>query len=264
MSLQQEVPFSQVRETIENSAIRNTPLVLSHQVNESWQNYRSRFLGLRGEELWLEYAQPDPGRAVPKLVVGQKLGVAFKQRHHKFVFTTRIINIAEFRLTPELAVTGVQIDWPEKVFRLQRRSFYRASVPIDRPMYVDLWQGGLAQEPDAKLRDKLVYSGQVADISAGGFRIRMVPGRDPALQCGDSIGALVRCAGLVEPLRVDGQFRHADQDEFGLLLGIQFLGLTETPEGRKTMQVINQLVSEFQRIELRRNRSGVSGGHGVL
>lgn len=253
MIAQREVPADQIRETVEVSAVRNTPIALTCRLDGAWQNFRSRFLGLRNEELWIEYACPEPGRAIPELLPGMKLGVAFKQRHHKYVFTSAIQAIADFQLSPGVKVRGLRIDWPGKMQRLQRRSFYRATVPMDQPVFCEMWQGGIGNEPQSDIRQKLVFNGQLTDLSAGGMRVRLLGDRDPAFHVGDPVGLSLRFHGMSEPIRVDGQFRHAAQDEFGTCLGIQFVGLTEIADSSKLFQTISRIVCEFQRIELRRS-----------
>lgn len=259
MIAQREVPADQICETVEASAIRNTPIAVTCCLDGTWHNYRSRFLGLRGQELWIEYAAPESGQAIPELLPGMKLGLAFKQRHHKFVFTSPILAVADFQLSPDLKVRGLRIEWPRRMQRLQRRSFYRASIPADKPVFCEMWQGGLVGEPKGALREKLVFNGQLVDLSAGGMRLRLVDQRDPAFHVGDAVGVILQSACLREPVRVDAQFRHAATDEFGLCLGLQFVGLNETSDGRKAFQAINQLVCDFQRIELRRQRSRLRG-----
>lgn len=258
MSVQQEVAATEIHEIVESSAMRNTPVAITCQIGGSWRSYRSRFLGLRDGELWVEYPQPEPGREAPQVDLGSRLGAAFKQRHHKYVFTAAVLQVADFALAGGAAVRGVQIEWPVKMQRLQRRAFYRAGVPSDRPAFVEFWQGSPGQDPRGALREKLLYTGKLLDISAGGVRLQLIGDRNPQLQTGDPVGMLLKLHGLDEPLRVGGQFRHAARDEFGTTLGIQFMGLTESGDGRKLFHSISRIVCEYQRIELRRARAGVT------
>ena len=47
MAVQQPVVAEHIRDIIEISALRNTPLALTCRVDDTWQNYSTRFLGMR-------------------------------------------------------------------------------------------------------------------------------------------------------------------------------------------------------------------------
>ncbi len=245
----------EARDIVVDAAVRNTPAALTCEREESWRNYPSRFLGVRGSELWLEYPPAQAGLDTPDLRVGQLLGVAFKQRHYKYIACSSIADIGMFEPDEGEKVYGVRIDWPERMQRLQRRAFNRAIVPADRPAFVSLWEGGVANEPPEPLRANLVYTGQLVDFSAGGFRVRLLDARDGGFQVGDLFGAILTFAGASQHLRVDAEFRHAQTDEFGLTMGMQFAGLTQTARGREVLQHIIRIAAEYHRLEMVRKRT---------
>lgn len=260
--VQMEVPAEQMADVVEVAASRNTPIALTCMVRQVWRNYRSRFLGMRGDEVWIEYPSAEQGRPVPEMVPEQKLGLAFKQRHHKFVFTSTVLRVADFDLSPTVTVRGVQIAWPKTIRRLQRRAFYRVNIPSDKPVFTEFWEGGLAKEPPEHLRENLVFHGKLDDISAGGCRARLTEDREIAFHAGDALGMRLKFRNGQEPIEVDGLFRHAASDEFGPWLGVQFAGLNETAQGRRALNQITDAVAEFQRIELRRSRTGAKEAFG--
>jgi len=253
MALQQEVDAETIEHVVKAAASRNSPVAMTVRRGELWQSYRSRFLGLRGNQLWLECATSDTN-TLPALEVGQKIGVAFKQRHYKFVFTSVVVETAEFTPAPDVTLRGLQIAWPSRMFKLQRRMFQRADVPGRRWAFVHFWEGGLTQEPQEELRDKLTYTGQLVDISAGGYRVRMLGASDPGFQTGDPLASKITVQGVNGALEADGMFRHTTSDEYGVTLGVQFVGLTETEEGRQTLIRIGRLVTDFHNVHSNRRR----------
>lgn len=247
MSVQEKVSKDRIRDIVEVAALRNTPIALTCRLHDTWQNFRSQYLGLRGGRLWVEYPQPSKGSVFPEVTAGCRLGVAFKQRHHKYVFSSAVEEVKEFRLSPDVTVRGLSIGLPQEMYQLQRRMFHRVDVPDDRKMFVRFWQGGLMYEPLEHLRQSLEFTGQVVDLSAGGFRVRMLSPQTPPFDPGDPVGAELTVEGMETPIHVDCQFRHADMDEFGVTLGMQMVGLTETPEGRKSLQRLSRIILDFQR-----------------
>jgi len=246
MAVQQPVAAERMRDIIEISALRNAPLALTCRVQDTWQSFRSRFLGMRSGQVWLEYPANE-GQPLPELVIGQKVGVAFKQRHHKFVFSSAVRQTADFKLGAKNTIRGVSIAWPASMHQMQRRVFHRVDVPHDQQVFVGFWEGGLAQEPCAELAAKLTYNGQLVDLSIGGFQVRLLGDIDPRFRNGTPIGAALNTGEGQPAIKLDCQFRHANADEFGTTLGMQIVGLNETARGRKAMEHLGEMIRGFQR-----------------
>ena len=259
MSLQEHVPTEQTRQILQTAALRATPIAVTCRMGGVWQSFRSRFLGVRDGHPWIDRAVPaTPGQPSAELAAGQKIGIAFKQRHCKYVYSTQILAVAEFPSSPDATVRGLRVDWPTDMLQFQRRMFNRVIVPTGRQAFVTFWEGGLDREPVGHMRDRLSYYGQLVDLSAGGFRVRLLGSADPGFRCGDPIGADFIIDGRASFIKLDSQFRHAIVDEFGVTLGMQIMGLVETDDGRKTLNRINRLVQEFQRSSRRHGRVRVA------
>ena len=247
MTVQERVSPEQMREILELAALRSTPAALTCRLRDTWQTYRSRFVGLRHGQMWLEYGRGAPEQIPAVHEAGQRIGVAFKWRHHKYVFSAMVGEVADFQHSPQVRLKALRIAWPTEMHQLQRRVFFRVDVPDGRLMHAHFWEGGLSAEPTGQLRDKLVYCGQVVDLSAGGFRVRLLAGGDPGFQVGAVIGVELKTDSGGEAIKLDAQFRHTQADEFGVTLGLQIMGLTETSRGRKTLERIGRIMREFQR-----------------
>jgi len=246
MAVQQPVAVERIRDIIEISALRSAPVALTCRVHDTWRSFRSRFLGMRGGQVWIEYPERVEGQTPPELLVGRKVGLAFKQRHHKFVFSSAVRETANFKLNAKTTVHGVSIAWPASMQQMQRRMFHRVDVPHDRQVFVEFWEGGLDQEPRTELREKLIYHGQLVDLSIGGFQVRLLGEIDPRFQDGAPIGTALRVHEDQAPIKTDCQFRHANADEFGITLGMQIVGLNETAAGRQTLERLGKLIRGFQ------------------
>ncbi len=255
MAAQELVAPDQIQGIISTAARRTAPVALTSQVQQVWRTYRSRFLGTRGGGVWVEYAQDPEDEVKLELAAGEKIGVAFKHRHFKFVFPCLIEAVERFATETGEVVPAARLEWPTAMHQLQRRMFIRADVPDERAAFVHFWEGGLALEPQDGLREKLTYTGQLADLSAGGFRVRLFSNNDPGFTRGQPMGATLSVTGESSPISVDAQFRHASNDEFSVVLGMQIVGLAQTPEGRDTLERISRLAREFDRTQRRQTRT---------
>lgn len=236
----------QLREILEPAALRLTPAALTCMLQDTWQTYRSRFLGLRDSRMWLEYGRGESAQLAPQFAAAQRIGVAFKWRNRKYVFSTVVDEVGELDVLAEGQFRALRVAWPDEMHRLERRAFFRVNVPPARRMQVRFWKGGMIAQPAAERGRETVYEGQILDLSAGGFSARLPSSGVPPLETGFVMGVELKMQGC-RPLRMDAQFRHAVPDGQGATVGMQMMGLTETPAGRETLEKIAQLMRDFLR-----------------
>ncbi len=169
MPMQEPVTPQQAKEIIKPAALRLTPAALTCRLDETWQAYRSRFLGLQQEQLLLEYGQAQAGQPKPQFATAQKLGVAFKWHNRKYIFSATISDIRGLELANEGRVKAMFVQWPQEVFRLQRRAFIRVKVPASQFVRARMWDGGLVAMERGLDDHEEIYLAHVLDLSAGGF-----------------------------------------------------------------------------------------------
>ena len=69
------------------------------------------------------------------------------------------------------------------------------------------------------------------------------------LDVGDSVGVRLSFGSGQESVYANAQLRHVAAEGSGQWsIGFQFVGLTQTAEGRETLKFIGQKVTEFQQI----------------
>ena len=64
---------------------------------------------------------------------------------------------------------------------------------------------------------------------------------------GHTVGVRLIFGTEGQTVYADAQFRHLEFKEGHALMGFQFIGLTETSEGRTVLQILSGKVSDFQR-----------------
>jgi hypothetical protein len=107
--------------------------------------------------------------------------------------------------------------------------------------------GGCDSEPAGTSPEHPVYYGIVRNISAGGLQVETDIESADNLEEGDMAGMRLVFGTSGETIYADAQFRHVETSGSKALLGFQFLGLTETPDGRVVLQVISAKVAEFHK-----------------
>ncbi len=176
---------------------------------------------------------------------GDVLSFSFRRGHKKCMFHS-LLELVERHEDEGF----LHVRWPDQLCQLQRRLCERVQPPVTTVIPVRIWAGSSALSSESPARD--AYNGQIEDLSVSGVRIKIA--RADELE----LGATYRCA--FTPIRgvpavvVSALLRHREAADHGrACIGLQFIGLEGTPEGRQTLDTLAKSVSQFQRA---RSRSG--------
>lgn len=249
----QELKTQQINEAIRDSVAKQIPLGLSVQ-GDAWLRMHSRFLAISEEHILVEMPSADDGTP-HEFVPAEKVALSFKLKHHKYISQARVAGMRQVKLPDGTCVPVLSLCWPMHMQRLQRRSFARVAVPAGKVVRVSFWTGGRDAEPTGPSDPREVFSGQVADLSAGGFQV-VLSGAAPELMVGQPIGVRIGFGPGEASVYADAQFRHVEQLPDGTWsLGFQFVGLAHTEEGRDGLRLISRKMTEFARGSRSRHHS---------
>ncbi len=248
MAMLQELAPSRIQQSLDEAAQRRVPTTITVPSNPGWRNMHSRLLAVRAGKIYLEPPMCEDGSVPHEFVPGEHVGVSFKLKHYKHIFSASVTGTHNLQIGPDVCVSALTVAVPDKMQRLQRRAFNRAEVPPNRIVRGTFWLGGVSAEPaGGGGDDRPVWLGKVANISAGGLQMLVEANTVTAMEVGDVVG--VRMAfGPGENVFADAQFRHAEETIKGVLIGLQFVGLTETDAGRHSLETLSTKVAEFQHI----------------
>ncbi len=231
----------------------HVPATVSCQLADGWATLKSRMLGLggTGRQIVIEYPMPG-ANTPPEIVEGQNIGVSFRRGHKKYVFNTMVA--ARCRFAVDGAETeAIRLAHPLIMFELQRRVFFRAPVPAHLSVPIEVWR---TTESDPNGTQSKRWTGKMVDISAGGVSVSLPTEADPDWPA----DAAVECAFSIEPetpaLTISGRLKHVGRTENARVrLGVHFVGLEATAEGRETLGHVLRLIRRLQRATPRRMRS---------
>jgi len=257
MPLSQELSGSQIRQSLDEAIRRRTPVAMSCRVGQQWHNLRTRALQRTGGSLWLEFPVMEPADTVD-LVAGLEVGLSFKLKHHKHIFNVPVEAAGELEPRVGQKVQALRVTMPARMQRVQRRAYLRAEVPRNRSVLATFWQGEPGADHPAESDTPPTWEGWVTNISAGGFQVRLSHGA-PELDLGEVVSVRIDLGQEYEPVTAMAQFRQHHMDDRAVRYhGFQFVGLNETPQGRKMLRRIGKTVCEFQRLQGRRRAHNVA------
>ncbi|MBI3834753.1 MAG: PilZ domain-containing protein [Planctomycetes bacterium] len=243
MPVPQAVEQLRLVQVLSDSAAQQRPLVLTHHGPDGWRTIKSVFSGGSPESRTLRVSgmieKELPAKALPG--VGMTLGGSFRLGHKKFMFCAMVQGVERHSDRLEL-----MLRWPDHLQQLQRRVYERAEPPVGSVVAVRFWRDEASSATERKVRH-----GQLEDISAGGMRIKVSETGDIAME------STYRCSFTPRPGRpaivLDAILRHRQAVDSGRAsLGFQFVGLETTPEGMKTLDRLARVVTQFQRLRVRK------------
>ena len=248
MPLIEELDSEQIHRALTDASRRQVPVALSCRIGSAWHGVRTRMIRKCSQEVYLQYADPGEEPA-PDLPPSTPVSLAFKLGHHKHMFNALVEDDTECVGPDGVPARALRVSVPERMYRVQRRAYHRVDVPRSRSVLVNFWEGPPAQISGEDGRTCLSWEGWLTNLSAGGFQVRLASGSAPKLEVGDVVGLRISLGQEFRPIEAEAQFRHQVCDDRGVtLLGFQFVGLHESPAGRKTLLRIGQVVCDFQRL----------------
>ncbi len=151
-------------------------------------------------------------------------------------------------------VSAIVLAGPEAIQRIQRRNYFRVKLSGVRKKVAHLWI--IEQEPpEGKLKAVPMGQVQMVDLSAGGTRI-LVPGQYAKhLKLDRDAIIAMPLEDPDKPIRLQSVVRFAKATREGpWQVGLKFLGLEETHEGRLLAQQLEHHVAALEREEIQRHR----------
>ena len=247
MSELQELSVRQIDESLKLATEKQVPVTITLQQDGTWVNIPSRLLALTEKHMLVELPLPEAGVATHEFTPAERIGMSFKLKHYKHLVLVTVAGIVNSPL-PGAVTQAVALCLPTRMQRLQRRAFLRVDVPANRVVRASFWLGGRAAEPQGASAMP-VWTGRVTNLSAGGFQLVCPLDGAARLDIGENVGVRIAFGSGDGTVYADAQFRHLEENQQGVVMGFQFLGLAQTPEGREALRVISSKVAQYQQQE---------------
>ena len=247
MAMLQTLNNKQTNEVLQMAAERGVPVTLTVRPDNRWMSFHSRAIAVRQGCLLLAAPDVEEGKPAYEFAPASKVGVSFKLKHYKHMFAATVKGIEQVDSADGTKTPAVVVVCPTRMHRLQRRAYIRAVIPSNRIVRAAFWLGGKEAEPAGTSPENPVWSGQVIDLSAGGFSVRVDNEAAEVLEAGAIVGVRLAFGTAEDTTFTDAQYRHAEPDGEMTLMGFQFIGLAQTSEGQKALKMILRKMAELQK-----------------
>lgn len=250
-------------QTVLQMVVRSqSPAIMSYLSKDKWHVAKVVMRDLKADRLYVENFHTS-GRPHPvNIRIDQPVGVNFKHAYGKFVFDTTVVSL-EPSCDPQAGGTIV-LAMPQQIGVVQRRSYFRVTVPASLRVNVTLWHRTGHRTSEEKTH--VYYEGRLMDISAGGAQV-VVPRQDAKMHAaarpqdngdmsksdfrkGQFLGVRFTPMPYETPLLFNVQVRNVlpTADHTGLCLGLQIVGLEASEDGRQVLSRLAQVVERYHQL----------------
>jgi hypothetical protein len=231
--------------------------IMSYLSKDKWHVAKVLMKALASDRLLVEGCHSSNKPHPINIRLEQPVGVNFKHAYGKFVFDTTVVGLEPS--TDASSGGTIVLALPHRIGVVQRRSYFRVSVPESLRVNVVLWHRTSNHGSKKDMAHKY-YEGRLTDISAGGAQL-VVPltGRSPGdaavakeadFHKGQFVGMRFTPMPYETPLMFNAQIRNVlpTADHQGLCLGLQIVGLEASDEGRQTLSRLAAVVDRYYQI----------------
>lgn len=243
---------------------KKVPAIMSYLSKNKWHVAKVLLTGLSGNSLKVESSSPDSQQRPINIRTNQPVGISFKYGYGKFVFDTTVEGFEQSVRSKSEAYNGgtIVLAAPQRMELVQRRSYFRINVPESLKVKVLIWhrRGKRNQyRRSENTEDQMLncWQGRLMDISAGGAQV-VITNEDNSTESdfkkGQFAGIRFTPLPYETPIVLNTQVRNVlpTADGKGISIGLQFVGLEASPEGRRLLTRLASIVERYYQI----NQSG--------
>lgn len=234
---------SEIKNVLSDAAAKNLAATLSYLSRGKWHMAHIRLLAAGPKTVQIELDQAQ-NTSVVRLQPEQPVGISFRADANKYIFESVIKGFDAAGAGPNNG--KILLSMPSRMDQMPRRTFSRAAVPDALNVRVIFWHRGYINDTDKKPAENC-WEGRLVDLSAGGLQVALEPKMAQEFSAGQLLGMQFTPMAYEKPICVEGQVKHlAEVPEKNLVyLGIEFIGLEASYEGRDKLQRIVQTVDTY-------------------
>lgn len=176
--------------------------------------------------------------------IEQPVGLCISLNYYKYLFESKI-EASPTNGNPSV----ITIDLPEKIEKMTRRAFERHPIPSELNVRAMFWHRGHLNQPD-NIPEEKYWQGKMENLSVGGTMIRVGAEQRDSFSIGQLVGVQFTPMSYQKPLLLEGHVRHLHlpSESDNLSVGVEFLGLESSPEGREVLHRLLEVIDEYEKL----------------
>jgi c-di-GMP-binding flagellar brake protein YcgR len=234
----------EITDVLDRAVAEKNTGVMSYLAGGKWHIANVSILDKQTNSLSVEL-QSEQDKQKLNIREDQPVGITIQQDFNKFIFETSVTGFGPDN--DKNNYHSIKIRLPEVLERMQRRAYLRVLAPKNMKVNTLFWHRGYIDEIDQKPTEDY-WQGTLIDLSAGGLQIGIDKDKGHDFKDGQLIGIKFTPMSYQKPIVVEAQIKHiADTaDAQKICIGVEFLGLGASAEGREKLRRIVGAVSVYQ------------------
>ena len=174
----------------------------------------------------------------------QPIGICIHLGHFKYLFDSTV-QVTE----SQGQLWRVLLNPPDTAERIKRRVYHRQPVPENTKVKVLFWHRGYLDESENEPAENY-WQGTLLNLSAGGARFEIEIEHKEHFRAGQLLGIQFTPMSYQKPLLLESHVKYAEEqsDTLHFRIGVEFLGLEASPEGRQILDRILEVISQYEAI----------------
>jgi c-di-GMP-binding flagellar brake protein YcgR len=234
----------ELKDVLTQAVDLKTPGVMSYLSEGKWHTVNVFLTAVEQNSLHFELSE-DEDKSTRSARKDQPVGISMQHEFNKYVFETVVLG----KDASEVSNSGktIHLGIPDKIEKMQRRSYVRVPVPAELKVKALFWHRGYNDEAK-KAPDENYWQGRLLDLSAGGLQVVIEGWQRSYFNVDQFIGLQFTPMSYQKPIVLEGQIKHIQEIEDGekICIGAEFLGLEASNEGRKKLRRLAEVVNTYQ------------------
>ena len=231
-----------------HSAISDkTSATITFMSKGKWHSLRVAFLAVNTQTLHIRI--PADTKSIPtEISIDQPIGISFNGGVDVYIFEVPVVGFEAAVIEGKGGVIVLEI--PENIEKMQRRAFTRVCVPHNLNVKTLFWHRGfIDKEHEPPLEN--YWQGNLIDLSAGGLQISIDKVEGNNFTVSQIVGVQFTPLPYQKPIIIEGQVKRiVDGEDNTILVGIEFLGIESSTDGRDKLYRIIDTVNEYEHLNV--------------
>ena len=234
--------FSEIKGVLSEAQQEKSPVTGSFMVDGKWRLIDLKVCGCSDDFILF-----DSQASCELLKKDHPIGICIHSGHYKYLFDSTVQAVE-----PQGPLWQILLNPPDTAERVERRVYHRQPVPANTKVKVLFWHRGYPDESENEPAENY-WQGILLNLSAGGARFEIELEHKEHFRIGQFLGIQFTPMSYQKPLLLESHVKYAEEqsDNLHFRIGVEFLGLEASPEGRLILERILEVISQYEEMYIR-------------
>jgi c-di-GMP-binding flagellar brake protein YcgR len=236
MTQKKTLNYSEIKSLFLEAQQQKPPIIGSLVVDGKWQIIELEMHGFSGD--YINFSTQEPCQKIKR---DHPIGVCIHLGYFKYLFGSTV-------QATELQGSSwcILLNRPDSVERIERRVYHRQAVPVNSTVKVAFWHRGYLDDSENEPTETY-WQGTLLNLSAGGARFEIEIEHKEHFRTGQLLGIQFTPMSYQKPLLLETHVKYTEEqsDNRHFRIGVEFLGLEASPEGRQLLDRILEVIGQY-------------------